>query len=190
MAASSSSSDKWIVDGTLGWAIPLLCAANVHPNVITLAALVLSAAIPWLHLHRRYFAVVICLLGRQVFDCLDGTVARQCNKTSTLGGYLDSLADVVGFYGVVFIVWYTLTGRQLVKSLVGAGVTQAALCLMLCVVFGSDWMHDHGLLKDPKEKSWFKSVIAFAVDNSLLVTLAFSLAYLAYFHSFSAKRVK
>ena len=47
----------------------------------------------------RWQAVAVWLLGR-VFDGLDGAVARDGDRQSDLGGYLDMMADTVGYAAV------------------------------------------------------------------------------------------
>ena len=47
----------------------------------------------------RWQAVGLWLLGR-VFDGLDGAVARDGDRQSDLGGYLDTMADTIGYAAV------------------------------------------------------------------------------------------
>lgn len=47
----------------------------------------------------RWQAVAVWLLGR-AFDGLDGAVARDGDRQSDLGGYLDMMADTVGYAAV------------------------------------------------------------------------------------------
>ncbi|MGE0307646.1 MAG: CDP-alcohol phosphatidyltransferase family protein [Acidimicrobiia bacterium] len=47
----------------------------------------------------RWQAVAVWLLGR-VFDGLDGAVAREGDRQSDLGGYLDMMADTIGYAAV------------------------------------------------------------------------------------------
>jgi len=47
----------------------------------------------------RWVALAVWLLGR-CFDGLDGAVAREGGRQSDLGGYLDLLADTVGYAAV------------------------------------------------------------------------------------------
>lgn len=47
----------------------------------------------------RWQAVGLWLLGR-VFDGLDGAVARNGDRQSDLGGYLDMMADTIGYAAV------------------------------------------------------------------------------------------
>lgn len=47
----------------------------------------------------RWEAVALWLLGR-VFDGLDGAVARDGDRQSDLGGYMDMMADTVGYAAV------------------------------------------------------------------------------------------
>lgn len=75
-------------------------APVIGPGTLTLASLTvtLAAAVAaWAGL--RYVALVGWLLGR-LLDGLDGPVARKRDQASDLGGYLDMLADTVGYVAV------------------------------------------------------------------------------------------
>ena len=38
-------------------------------------------------------------------DCLDGELARKSNKTSWLGGFLDSLHDFISLFSILYIIF-------------------------------------------------------------------------------------
>jgi len=81
-------------DHLLGWiaASPL---GGIPPWVLTLTGVGLGLAAGILvSYHRYHWGLGLWLLNR-LCDGLDGTVARQQDKQSDLGGYLDMMADVV-----------------------------------------------------------------------------------------------
>jgi phosphatidylglycerophosphate synthase len=58
---------------------------------------VATGVLAWRGLH--WWALALFLAGR-VFDSVDGAVARRGGTASDLGGYLDQLADTVGYAAV------------------------------------------------------------------------------------------
>ena len=56
--------------------------------------------------HHNIYVAVLLILAANIFDMLDGRVARMTSQTSDLGAQLDSLSDAISF-GVApaFLVW-------------------------------------------------------------------------------------
>jgi phosphatidylglycerophosphate synthase len=83
---------------------------SIGPTSLTALNLVFSvgaaiiAAYGW-----RWFAVGAWLVGR-LFDGLDGIVARDQLRQSDLGGYLDMMADTIGYAAVPVGVAYGQRG--------------------------------------------------------------------------------
>lgn len=74
-----------------------LVALRVGAGWFTTAGLITSlaaGALAWRGL--TWWALVAFLAGR-VFDSVDGAVARRAGTASDLGGYLDQLADTIGY---------------------------------------------------------------------------------------------
>ncbi|MFZ7113055.1 MAG: CDP-alcohol phosphatidyltransferase family protein [Desulfatiglandales bacterium] len=66
---------------------------GLHPNVLTLAGLVLSAVAGLVYAAGAFFwgAWVVVVAG--ICDTLDGLIARQTKKDSTFGAFFDSTLD-------------------------------------------------------------------------------------------------
>jgi CDP-diacylglycerol--glycerol-3-phosphate 3-phosphatidyltransferase len=66
---------------------------GVHPNILSVSGLLLSAVAGLLYGHGRFFwaAWVVVLAG--ICDTLDGQIARQTNKRSVFGAFFDSTLD-------------------------------------------------------------------------------------------------
>lgn len=84
---------------------------EIHPNAITIFGIVMNGFM----IHYYYFIghkgmTAILLIIRIVCDNLDGIVAREFNKTSKLGGLLDSLADCFLLTSVWFGVFNYFVG--------------------------------------------------------------------------------
>jgi len=71
----------------------LFARAGIHPNVLSIAGLLLSIVAGLIYCHGSFF------LGRMggrsgwVCDTLDGSIARQTNKKSDFGAFFDSTLD-------------------------------------------------------------------------------------------------
>lgn len=75
-------------------------AGRVSPLVLTEISLVAGVGAGVLSaVGSRWMAVAMWLVGR-CFDGLDGAVARFEHRQSDLGGYLDMMADTVGYAAV------------------------------------------------------------------------------------------
>lgn len=69
--------------------------AKVHPNILTLLGLIPPIVFFIGILTGNYILALIAFLGN-VFDLVDGMVARKHKKVSAFGGFLDSTLDRVG----------------------------------------------------------------------------------------------
>ena len=72
-----------------------LCNTVITPNVISVLGILMTIpALFALHGKRAGWFLIIVVI-RQLLDCLDGTVARECNAQSKLGNLLDSTGDLL-----------------------------------------------------------------------------------------------
>ena len=71
----------------------LLTLSGVHPNALTLIGLVVNGVAAWILARGEFFYAGIVILGAAVFDLTDGAVARNANKVTRFGGFLDSVMD-------------------------------------------------------------------------------------------------
>lgn len=76
------------------------------PNLISLARLVSVPLIGWMLLNDYLLAAFITCVLAGLSDLLDGFVARILKTPSTIGAYLDPLADKVLLVGVFFLISY------------------------------------------------------------------------------------
>ncbi len=86
--------------------VRFLSWAGVHPDMLTVAGWVLSVAAAFLFgLGYIQVAGAVMLVGG-IFDALDGAVARESNRMSRFGAFLDStldrLSESVIFAGAIF----------------------------------------------------------------------------------------
>jgi CDP-diacylglycerol--glycerol-3-phosphate 3-phosphatidyltransferase len=109
--------------------VRLLSALRVRPDTLTVLGWVLSLGSAVLFgLGYVRVAGVVMLLGG-LFDALDGAVARESNRMSAFGAFLDStldrLSEAAIFVGIVF--FYAAAARPHEALLAGAAMTFSLL---------------------------------------------------------------
>jgi CDP-diacylglycerol--glycerol-3-phosphate 3-phosphatidyltransferase len=82
-----------------------LAAAGVRPNILTAIGVTINIGCGVLFGLGEFFWAGIVLIVANVFDMLDGNVARQTGNVTKFGGFLDSsldrLSDMVAFLGIM-----------------------------------------------------------------------------------------
>ena len=82
-----------------------LASAGVHPNILTAIGVIINTGCGVLFGLGEFFWAGIVLIVANVFDMLDGNVARQTGNVTKFGGFLDStldrLSDMVVFLGIM-----------------------------------------------------------------------------------------
>ena len=77
--------------------VPLRKGVYILPNLITTAGLFAGFYSIISSLHGDFLVAAIAIMAANVFDALDGRVARVTNTTSRFGIEYDSLCDLVAF---------------------------------------------------------------------------------------------
>jgi CDP-diacylglycerol---glycerol-3-phosphate 3-phosphatidyltransferase len=109
--------------------VRLLSAMRVRPDTLTVLGWALSLGSAVLFgLGYAQLAGVIMLLGG-LFDALDGAVARESNRMSAFGAFLDStldrLSEAAIFVGIIF--FYSAAARPYEALLAGVAMTFSLL---------------------------------------------------------------
>jgi CDP-diacylglycerol--glycerol-3-phosphate 3-phosphatidyltransferase len=83
-----------------------LIRSGIHPNALTMIGLAISVAAGWIYgVGALGWAATVLLLAG-LFDMLDGAVAREGQRMSRFGAFLDSnvdrYAEIVVFVGIVW----------------------------------------------------------------------------------------
>lgn len=108
---TSWSTDHYLYEWIYNPLAEQLCFLN--PNHITIACFLML--VPILYGLRAGWGLPLLLaltFVRQSLDCLDGAVARACNKRSRLGAILDMTEDVMSIASIGIFVVYMLSGRS------------------------------------------------------------------------------
>lgn len=169
--------DDWIVENVFKNHLGQFCIYNIHPNAITALALLLSAALPILYHLKLHWLLFAAILVRQICDCLDGAVARRCQKTSKLGGLMDTFADLVFIAAMILIVFKMLL-KKYIPALVATTVAMTVLITIHVILGGSRILYDHDSYKTYNTVSFYKYIFAFIANNSFIIATLVGIVYI------------
>src|SRR5207245_2647121 len=104
-----------------------LARGHINPNILTFVGVAINVGSGLLFGFGRFFWAGIVLIVANLFDMLDGQVARLSGRVTSYGGFLDSsldrLSDMVVFVGLmVFYARDTEFHSTLNVFLAGAGM--------------------------------------------------------------------
>ena len=104
-----------------------LASAGVHPNILTTIGVCINVGCGVLFGFGEFFWAGIVLIVANLFDMLDGNVARLTGNVTRFGGFLDSsldrLSDMVAFLGImIFYASNTPQHSLLNVTLAGIGM--------------------------------------------------------------------
>lgn len=90
----SISTDQVVYDHICNPLAKYLCFMN--PNVISVMGFLFVIPIMYnILMNRSVWELVVLMMVKAVIDCLDGAVARKCDKCTKLGATLDILFDTL-----------------------------------------------------------------------------------------------
>lgn len=106
-----------------------LSAMGVSPDLVTLLGWALSMFSAVLFAAGEVRLAAVVMLAGGLFDALDGAIARQTNRTSDFGAFLDSTLDRLSesaiLVGLVF--FFAASGRPVGALVAGAAMTFSLL---------------------------------------------------------------
>ena len=121
--ASIGRAAQRIIDAIVRW----LAIGHINPNILTVIGVSLNVGCGLLFGTGWFFYAGIALIVANLFDMLDGQVARLSGRVTRFGGFLDSsldrMSDMVVFVGLmVFYARATPFHSTLNVFLAGAGL--------------------------------------------------------------------
>ena len=121
--ASIGRAAQRIIDAIVRW----LALGHINPNILTVIGVALNVGCGLLFGMGRFFSAGVALIVANLFDMLDGQVARLSGRVTRFGGFLDSsldrLSDMVVFVGLmVFYARDIESHSTLNVFLAGAGL--------------------------------------------------------------------
>ena len=90
--------------------VNILVKMKIHPNLVTLLSLLLAIPAFLFYWQGIFWAGAIFLFLCGIFDTFDGEIARQTNRVTKIGGFLDSTADRINeflIYLGLFLYYYS-----------------------------------------------------------------------------------
>src|SRR5918992_176822 len=99
--ASIGRAGQRIIDAMVRW----LARGHISPNFLTFVGVAINVGCGLLFGFGQFFWAGIILIVANVFDMLDGSVARLTGRVTRFGGFLDSsldrLSDMAAFVGLM-----------------------------------------------------------------------------------------
>jgi len=90
-----------IINGMVRW----LAFGGINPNILTVIGVTINVGCGVLFGFGEFFWAGIVLIVANLFDMLDGNVARISGRVTRFGGFLDSsldrLSDMTAFLGII-----------------------------------------------------------------------------------------
>lgn len=138
---------------------------NIEPNTITITGIVLNIILYNYFIRNNFKSKIvnILLIIRFLCDIFDGAVARKYNKLSDLGGFLDTVNDLMFIQIYIFILFNKIFKNKIIIFLLLLGTTFLNLFVM------RNSMIDHSILKDTSQKNKIDKLIAFACNNTIFL---------------------
>ena len=119
--ASIGRGAKRIIDALVDW----LARGGVHPNVLTLVGVLINVFCGVLFGFGQFFWAGVVMILANLFDMLDGSVARRTGNVTKFGAFFDSsldrVSDMVVFLGIMFF-YATNTPQRSMLNVFLAGV--------------------------------------------------------------------
>src|SRR5215213_4348798 len=121
--ASIGRAAQRIIDAMVRW----LAIGHINPNILTVIGVSLNVGCGLLFGLGRFFWAGVALVVANLFDMLDGQVARLSGRVTRFGGFLDSsldrLSDMVVFVGLMVFYARDLESHSTLNVfLAGAGL--------------------------------------------------------------------
>src|SRR5262249_11700152 len=120
--ASIGRAAQRIIDAIVRW----LAIGHINPNILTVIGVALNVGCGLLFGLGWFFYAGIALIVANLFDMLDGQVARLSGRVTRFGGFLDSsldrLSDMVVFVGLMVFYARDIDHSTLNVFLAGAGL--------------------------------------------------------------------
>lgn len=158
MPRPETGTDVYVYN-TLDKVVPTFCKYNIHPNVITIGSILSNKLLfeALKNIPKNKTLIFALMLSHGILDCLDGEVARKCNKYSKLGSRLDFWNDQL-FMSIVLIL--LISKKYKIKYTVQNIAIMTGFLSVFQVVFSGFNVDDH---------SMDSPLANFVHDNSVLI---------------------
>lgn len=136
--------------------------SNIHPNIISFFGVLLNISIFFI---KKYSLLLFSILNfcRVICDNLDGMVAREFNKCTNLGGYLDSFSDllhVIILSYFFFIDYFTLFYVYILILII--------FLIIFFYLFNLNALSNHNNFYNRKNYNWIDYIPIFISQNTYI----------------------
>ena len=87
--------------------INVCIALRISPNVLTFVGLLINVAAAWQLAYGRFVTAGFIIIVANIFDFIDGKVARETHAETKFGGFWDSVidrfSDIALFIGLIYL---------------------------------------------------------------------------------------
>lgn len=144
----------------------------ISPNFITLCGSLLIIPIVNNLLKKGSLIVFLSLMiTRHFLDCLDGSVARMCNKYSRFGALFDVISDIALFLSICCVAIFELARKR--KTLVNVISLIIILSFMSCLIFV--FLREISVEHSTKEDFFLNNMHKIMHENMLIMIIIGSL---------------
>src|SRR5580765_4421603 len=127
--ASIGRAGQRIIDAMVRW----LARGHINPNILTVVGVAINVGSGMLFGFGEFFWAGIVLIVANLFDMLDGNVARLTGRVTKYGSFLDStldrLSDMGCFIGIM-VFYARITEQHSTLNVLLAGVGMVASVLV------------------------------------------------------------
>ena len=82
-------------------------ALGISPNVLTFVGVLINVAAAWQLAYGRFVTAGVIMIVANIFDFIDGKVARETHAETKFGGFWDSVidrfSDIALFIGLIYL---------------------------------------------------------------------------------------
>lgn len=106
-----------------------LARSRIHPNALTFIGLLINVGCAFLYGYGKFFEAGLAMIVANLFDILDGRVARLRGRVTRFGAFFDSnidrYSDIVVFVGIM--VYYAVSNVTLLVALTGIALVGSVM---------------------------------------------------------------
>tara|TARA_E500000178_G_C16856997_1_gene677850 strand:- start:357 stop:896 length:540 start_codon:yes stop_codon:yes gene_type:complete len=150
----------------------------IHPNIITLSNFITVYFLlkNFLYKEKTHVAIILICINRLI-DILDGSIARNCNKESKIGGVIDMLCDhtlIIGILIIYLIKIYKLNINIKIKIIISIVIISFIVYLLYLIFLH---IFKKSYYTELNNKTIFSNIILFIMNNTVILSPLITLLF-------------
>lgn len=159
---------KPIWEEKTGFIVDIFYKIKITPNLLTVAGFLFTAIGSYYIYTRNFFIAGLFILIGNLFDALDGNLARRYNLSTRFGAFLDSVIDRISDLAPLFVILYIFKNNEIYFLLTSIAIVGSIMTSYIKArAEGIGIMCDVGMFERPE-----RSIV-------LITGLIFSLPHIA-----------